>query len=112
MEKTAWNAIAVAVMALPKHGRLDVPRGHVPHPQEAGLYRSVGLARRCVHYRHAMPDGRGLHVHEFPDHYRVHWDAVDPSVSLVRHFLEDVVEALAASWRSTRGRAPDAGAKA
>ena len=95
MDKTPWNAVALAVMALPKHGKLRVPRDAVPHPAEAGLYRSVGLNRRCTaHYRHALPDGRGLHVHEFADHYHVHWDAVDPSVSLLRHFLHDVVDAL------------------
>lgn len=96
MEKTAWTAVAAAVMALPQHGKLRVPRDRVPHPAAAGLYRSVGLARRCRHYRHALPDGRGLHVHEYDDHYHVHWDAVDPSVSLLRHLLHDVAHA----WRN------------
>ena len=100
MEKTAWNAIALAVMALPQHGKLHVPRATVPHPEEAGLYRSIGLARNCAHYRHALPDGRGLHVHEYDDHYRVHWDAVDPSVSLLRHLWHDVTHA----WRVRNAR--------
>ena len=95
MEKTPWHAVALAVMALPKHGKMLVPRAAVPHPSEAGLYRSTGLNRKCSgHYRHAMPDGRGLHVHEYADHYHVHWDAWDPSVSLLRHFLHDVMAAL------------------
>lgn len=102
MDETAWSAVALAVMALPQHGRLLVPRDRVPHPAAAGLYRSRGLARRCRHYRHRLPDGRGLHVHEFADRYVVHWDAVDPSVSLVRHFLRDVLLAL----RRTLRRAP------
>jgi hypothetical protein len=95
MEQTPWKAVALAVMALPKHGKLRVPRDSVPHPAEAGLYRSTGLNRKCSgHYRHAMADGRGLHVHVYETHYHVHWDAVDPSVSLLRHFLHDVVDAL------------------
>lgn len=95
MDQTPWKAVALAVMALPKHGKLRVPRDSVPHPAQAGLYRSTGLNRKCSgHYRQAMPDGRGLHVHVYADHYHVHWDAVDPSVSLVRHFLQDVVVAL------------------
>ena len=89
----AWKAIAVAVMALPQHGKLHVPRHLVAHPLAAGLYRSLGLARRCRHYRKALPDGRGLHVHEYGDHYRVHWDAIDPSISLLRHLWHDVTHA-------------------
>lgn len=97
--------MAVAVLALPQHGKIDVPRHQVPHPEDAGLYRSVGLARNCRHYRHAMPDGRGLHVHEFPTHYRVHWDAVDPSVSLLRHFMHDVMHALSRRMRGSTAAA-------
>lgn len=93
MDET-WRAIAVAVMALPQHGKLSVPRDRVAHPLAAGLYRSLGLARKCRHYRTALPDGRGLHVHEYGDHYRVHWDAVDPSVSLLRHLWHDVKHAV------------------
>lgn len=89
-----WKAIAVAVMALPPHGKLVVPRHAAPHPKHAGLYRSLGLARKCRHYRQALPDGRGLHVHEYDDHYRVHWDAVDPSVSFLRHVWHDVKHAV------------------
>lgn len=98
----AWSTIAAAVLALPKHGKLDVPRDQVPHPEQVGLYRSVGLARKCEHYRHAMPDGRGLHVHVFATHYRVHWDAFDPSVSLVKHFVHDVMHALTRPMRERR----------
>jgi hypothetical protein len=98
----AWHAIAVTVLALPKHGKLDIPRHEVPHPSHVGLYRSVGLAPKCRHYRHALADGRGLHVHEFATHYRVHWDAVDPSVSLVRHFVHDALYALTRPLRNLR----------
>jgi len=89
-----WSGVALAALALPRHDRLVVPRDAVPHPSSAGLYRSVGLARNCRHYRHALRDGRGLHVHEHDDAYHVHWDAVDPSVSVLRHVLSDVVHAV------------------
>ncbi|MEK6975470.1 MAG: hypothetical protein AABY18_03910 [Candidatus Thermoplasmatota archaeon] len=94
MDGTPWKAIALAVMALPQHGKLHVPRNGVPHPSDAGLYRSLGLARKCRHYRRALPDGRGLHVHEYADHYRVHWDAIDPSISFFRHVWHDVKHAI------------------
>ena len=101
---TAWRGVAVAALALPRHDRLLVPRDRVPHPEAAGLYRSVGLARNCRHYRHALGDGRGLHVHEHHDAYHVHWDAVDPSVSVLRHFLSDVVHAVRRRLRNVEAQ--------
>lgn len=97
--KTAWQGIALAALALPRHEKLVVARDRVPHPKESGLYLSVGLAQRCRHYRKALPDGRGLHVHEYADRFVVHWDAVDPSVSVLRHFLKDVTHAIARRLR-------------
>jgi hypothetical protein len=97
--KTAWQGIALAALALPRHEKLVVSREGVPHPKDAGLYLSVGLAQKCRHYRRALPDGRGLHVHEYADRFVVHWDAVDPSVSVLRHFLEDVTHAISRRLR-------------
>lgn len=95
----AWLTVVDATLELPQHAKLKVSRGDLPHPSESGLYPSRGMARRCRHYRHALPDGRGLHVHEYPDHYHVHWDAVDPSVSLARHLVHDVLRLLTRAWR-------------
>ena len=97
--KTAWHGIALAALALPRHEKLVVARDRVPHPKDSGLYLSIGLAQKCRHYRKALPDGRGLHVHEYDDRFVVHWDAVDPSVSVLRHFLTDVTHALARRLR-------------
>lgn len=98
--KTAWQGIAIAALALPRHEKLVVKRdAAVPHPKDSGLYPSVGLAQKCRHYRRALPDGRGLHVHEYADRFVVHWDAVDPSVSVLRHFLKDVTHAIARRLR-------------
>lgn len=97
-----WQAVALAALALPQHGKVHVPLAEVPHPLESGMYQSRGMARRCKHYRHALPDGKGLHVHEYPDHFRVHWDAVDPSISLLRHLLHDVGHVLGRPLRSLR----------
>jgi hypothetical protein len=100
--KTAWQGIALAALALPRHEKLVVARDRVPHPKDAGLYLSIGLAQKCRHYRRALPDGRGLHVHEYADRFVVHWDAVDPSVSVLRHFLEDVTHAIARRLRGVQ----------
>jgi hypothetical protein len=98
-----WQAIASVVLALPAHQPLEVERRAVPHPRACGFYASTGLDRRCLHhYRRALPDGKGLHVHVFRTHYLVHWDRVDPSVSVLRHFWHDVTRALARSARRVR----------
>lgn len=98
-----WNAIATAVLALPAHQPLEVPRDRIPHPGGCGFYESTGLNRSCLHhYRCALPDGRGLHVHVFRRRYLIHWDRVDPSVSVWRHFWHDVTRALARSARRVR----------
>lgn len=98
-----WQSIANVVLALPAHQPVEVERRHVPHPRACGFYASTGLDRRCLHhYRRALPDGRGLHVHVFRTHYLVHWDRVDPSVSVWRHFWQDVTRALARSVRRIR----------
>jgi hypothetical protein len=95
-----WSAIATAVLALPPHQPLEVRRAAVPDPKDCGFYASTGLDRKCLHhYRCALPDGRGLHVHVFRRRYLVHWDRVDPSVSVLRHFWHDVTRALARSAR-------------
>jgi hypothetical protein len=104
MEPNTWQAVALAALALPRHDKLVVPRDRVPHPRDAGLYPSIGLAKRCRHYRRALPDGRGLHVHEYADRYHVHWDAVDPSVSVLRHLLSDVGHAVGRRIRRVEAR--------
>jgi hypothetical protein len=104
MEPTEWTLLAPLVLALPLHARYLVPREAVPHPEDAGFYRSIGLASAAAHYRLPLPDGRGLHVHEFLDHFRVHWDRVDPSVSLVGHFVHDVIAAARRGMLTLLGR--------
>ena len=96
-----WDAVAAVVLALPAHQPLEVPRGRLPHPRGCGFYESTGLNRKCLHhYRLALPDGRGLHVHVHRRRYLVHWDRVDPSVSVLRHFWLDVTRALLrGAWR-------------
>ena len=37
-----------------------------------------------------MPDGRRIHVREFENHYRAHWDIVSPSVDVLEHLRCDV----------------------
>lgn len=95
-----WDALASLVLALPAHQPLEVPRERLPHPGGCGFYESTGLNRKCLHhFRKPLPDGRGLHVHVHRRRYVVHWDRVDPSVSVVRHFWHDVTRAFGRGLR-------------
>lgn len=90
-----WQAAALLVLALPAQHYHRLHHHEVPHPGEAGFRRSKGMNLRAKeHYRRALPDGRGLHVQRFHDHYRIHWDAKDPSVSPFGHLLSDVVRTI------------------
>jgi len=96
-----WEAIAGVVLALPAapvpHRR---PRPASLTPGNAASTDQHGAGAQVpAHYRYPLPDGRGLHVHSFRSHYLVHWDRVDPSVSVLRHFWLDVTRAIGRSLR-------------
>ena len=98
-----WDALASLVLALPPHQPVEVPRERLPHPRACGFYESTGLNRKCLHhFRKRLPDGRGLHVHVHRRRYVVHWDRVDPSVSVLRHFGLDVTRAIGRALRRIR----------
>lgn len=98
-----WDTLTSLVLALPPHQPLEVQPDQLPHPRSCGFYESTGLNRKCLHhFRKPLPDGRGLHVHVHRRRYVVHWDRVDPSVSVLRHFWHDVTRAMARGLRRVR----------
>lgn len=106
MNDRAWNEISSRVLARPAHAPVWVHRTEVPHPSLSGFYRSHGLDRHAkAHYRHPLPDQRCLHVLEYPNYYCLHWDHIDPAVSLWGHFVRDVVTTLLHSHE--RGLSPE-----
>ena len=103
LDQEPWQALATLVLALPPHQPLEVGRHTLPHPGSCGFYQSTGLNRKCLHhFRKCLPDGRGLHVLVHRRRYVVHWDRVDPSVSVLRHFWHDVTRAMARTLRRIR----------
>ena len=103
MDCPTWQAATEQVLRLPMHEAVELDHQAARHPRQAGFRRSIGLDLRARgHYRRRLPDGRGLHVLEFRDHYRIHWDATHPSTGLLRHFTEDVTHAVRRAWRGER----------
>ncbi|MCS6768220.1 MAG: hypothetical protein RMJ59_05135 [Candidatus Nitrosocaldus sp.] len=85
-----WGRIVEDVLDLPAHRDVVISKCWIVHPTAVGFRRSIGEPKgQIADYRFALHDGRGIHVREYGDHYRVHWDMVDPSVSIVTHLKRD-----------------------
>lgn len=72
-------------------GTVEINKADLPPPREAGAARSVGLPKgQDLDWRFPpRPDGSGLHVQEFSDHYSAHIDRVHPTVSVLNHLAAD-----------------------
>lgn len=86
-----WDAVVEQLGELPYRTDLRVCACSVPHPSEAGMRRGMGLPRpgALEQWRLALPDGSGLHVVEYSDHYKAHLDEVDPATSAAEHVRRD-----------------------
>ncbi len=85
-----WPALASAVLTLAPGQDLLIKKADIVHPKTVGFRPSIGLVfGQLADWRLALEDGRGLHVREYLDHYVLHYDATDPSVSFMRHLAED-----------------------
>mgnify|MGYP001773268492 CR=1 FL=1 len=86
-----WSRIIHKVLRLPAHKDIVVEKSStLVHPTLVGFRRSIGEPHgQSADYRLRLYDGRSIHVREYSDHYRVHWDRVDPSVSIVAHLKHD-----------------------
>jgi hypothetical protein len=69
---------------------LVVDKISLPHPNYLGINIRRGLpAGQWADYGIELPDGRGIHIKEYEDHYKVHWDRVAPSRSKIGHMIAD-----------------------
>ncbi len=89
-----WSDVAREVYALPPGQNLQVPKASLVHPRdlEPCFRPSTGIGAPGVraHWRCLDGDtGRSLHALETDEAFLVHWDRVDPSVSLLGHLYAD-----------------------
>ncbi len=85
-----WSKIVEKVLTLPAHEDVIVKKSAIIHPTLVGFKRSVGEPHgQRADYRLRLYDGKSIHVREYNDHYRVHWDKVDPSTSVIAHLKHD-----------------------
>jgi len=84
-----WGSTILDVICLPPHKDLQIKKEAICHPLKDGFVISIGELRGQISdYRKRLSDGRGIHIREYPTHYMVHWDLVDPSDPL-GHLLCD-----------------------
>ncbi|UPW01724.1 hypothetical protein M0R88_06380 [Halorussus gelatinilyticus] len=88
--RSPWDAVVARVLRERHHVDLHVAKDALPSPASAGFVLHTGDPRgQRADYRRPLPDGKGVHVKEFADHYAVHWDKVDPTEDFLGHVLAD-----------------------
>ena len=86
----SWYNIERQILQRSCHEDISVYKWGMIHPEDAGFYRSTGAPQGQISdYRKLLKNGRSLHVREYEDNYRVHWDYFDPLENIVGHFLLD-----------------------
>lgn len=90
-----WEAINKVVLDKPAHEAVCVEKHSMLEPPESAGFRiSFGAPQGQLRdFRKSLPDGRCIHVREFPERYCVHWDWRDPGVDPIGHLVRD-----APSW--------------
>lgn len=84
------------VLNRPAHEEIVVPDQVARMLLQRDYYQSVGTPDgQLADYRRRLEDGRGIHLQQYPDHWEMHWDKVDPSQNLLGHLREDAPGVLA-----------------
>jgi hypothetical protein len=92
-----WTLVHRRLAVEPPGTRLAYEKRSLPHPRAVGAYPSAGWPTGQIADFRFPPDSacRGLHVHEFSEHWVVHLDRVHPECNLVGHVVADVPAAVA-----------------
>jgi len=93
---TSWAEVEEQLASRPLGTILTIPRTAIEAPSVAGATVAVGLPRGELRGWRFPPTVtcRGLHVHEFAEHYEAHLDAVHPACDLLAHARADAPELL------------------
>ena len=86
----SWDHVDQLLRFYPPRTSLLFHKGGLQHPKAAGFYSSVGVPEgQFADFRRVRPDGSGLHIKDFQNHYAAHRDEVDPSKDVVEHARRD-----------------------
>jgi len=82
------DEVVRTVLRLLPHEELVVPKSKWRPPPDAK--KTFGELRgQIADWEITLEDGRRIHIVEFEDHYRIHWDIVSPHVDPLKHLRLD-----------------------
>ena len=97
-QPTSWEQVLETLWQEPAGTVLRAPKHWLPHPEDAGATRSLGLpVGQSADFRWRVGSFcAGLHARDFHDHYEAHIDEVNPACDVVDHLRQDAPKAYVA----------------
>lgn len=86
-----WNKIEDKVLNRPPRDEIEISKTSIVHPTNSGYKRSsMGSPKgQNIDYRKSLADNRGLHIREYKNNYKIHWDEKDPRKNPLVHLKKD-----------------------
>jgi hypothetical protein len=79
------------VLSQPHHTNLEVSKANVPHPRNRNRYneRAGQPQGQLQDFGRGLADGRGIHIKEYDNHFKIHWDKRHPGSDPIGHITQD-----------------------
>jgi hypothetical protein len=89
--RETWSELIKSVQRLPPHVDLLIHKSIVDEPWLFGFRKSLMAWKKgsLRNWRLALPNGRCIHVREYKDHFKIHWDIADPRKNPFKHLVYD-----------------------
>lgn len=84
-----WEQVIATALNYPAHTDIIVGLKMVPTLPEYFSKRMADNDGQKADYGLGLPDKKGIHVKEYDDHYKVHWDKRDPKTDPLGHLYHD-----------------------
>jgi len=89
IRKKTWNGVISEVLVLSKHQDLTIIKSKLPVLPQEFHTRLADEDGQNADFGLALEDGTGIHVKEYDDYYKIHWDQKDPNVDPLGHLIYD-----------------------
>jgi len=89
IRKKTWDAVILEVLNLQKHEDLKISKSKLPDLPLEFHTRLADEDGQIADYGLALEDGTGIHVKEYDDYYKIHWDQKDPNIDPLGHLIYD-----------------------
>lgn len=87
----SWGELIRCVQNLPPHVDILIKKSQAAEPWLFGFRKSSMAWRKGAlrNWRLALPNGKSIHIREYADHFKIHWDVADPRKNPLKHFIYD-----------------------